>query len=986
MIHRIEVKSKHLDTRAEVRKKQLEQTDFGKKIQQIEIVDVYTLEGNFSEKELQQIANSLHNPVSEIAFINQPAQVNQFDYAIEIGYLPGVTDNIGNTVQEEIEDLLKRKFKTEEHAYSSQITFIQGKLTEQEAIQIGNGLANPLIQRIHIKNFEQFQKQKGMNKIVPKVKLSQETKVDLVKILEMTDLELEELGKKGIQNKDSSRRGPLALSLDYLKTIQAYFKELNRNPTDIELESLAQTWSEHCKHTIFAGPIDELDKGLYKTYIKGATEKIRKEKGAQDFCISVFTDNSGAIDFDENYAITHKVETHNSPSALDPFGGAITGIVGVNRDCIGFGLGAKPVMNQYGFCFGDPKDAQPLYKGANFTQKMLSPKQIMLGVIQGVNAGGNQSGIPTPQGFMYFDSRYKGKPLVFVGTVGLIPKTNKYKKLHEKKANSGEYVVVIGGRVGKDGIHGATFSSEAMDAGSPVTAVQIGDPITQKKLSDAIVKEARDLELYSSITDNGAGGLSCSIAEMAKESNGCFVELNKVPLKYPGLQPWEIWISESQERMTLSIPKEKWEKFEELMNQRGVEATIIGEFMNTGKCEVMFNGKKIMELDLEFLHNGLPKKQLKTTYTKPNFPEPLIQEKENLNSDLLKMIQRLNIASYEFISKQYDHEVQGGSVQKPLQGKGRVNSNATVSKPLLDSDKGVVLSQALYPGYSEIDSYAMAACAIDTAIRNVICAGANLKKMALLDNFCWCSPTESERLGQLKQAVKACYDYATVYGAPFISGKDSMFNDFKGFNEIGESVKISIPPTLLVTSIGVIENCEKTISLDFKTENDLIYIIGETFEELGGSEYYRMIEQGLGNSVPKVNGEKNKQIYEKIEQSIEKELITSAQSIGLGGFGIAVTKMSIAGQLGCEISLHELPGTVFRNEYALFSESQGRIIATINPENKKEFEQTLKGIAFKEIGKVTGNNVKINGLNGKEIANIPVDELTQAYKKTSRDY
>jgi len=365
-----------------------------------------------------------------------------------------------------------------------------------------------------------------MDVVIPKVTIESEPKADEVD-LDLSDEELIKLGKLGVPNADGTRRGPLALSLSYLKTIKAYFEKEGRNPTDIEIESLAQTWSEHCKHTIFAvDSMDEIEEGIYKHYIKAATNKIRKDKGDKDFCRSVFTDNSGGIVFDDKYLITDKAETHNSPSALDPFGGAVTGIVGVNRDCLGFGMGAKPVINRYGYCFGNPQSYIPLYRGKNKTNKSLTPRQIMDGVIEGVNAGGNQSGIPSPQGFAYFEDRYRGKPLVFVGTIGLMPQEVNGKPSWEKKAQPGDKVVVIGGRVGLDGVHGATFSSEVMDGGSPATAVQIGDAITQKKLSDAIAKEARDMDLYNSITDNGAGGISCSVAEMARECGGCYVELD----------------------------------------------------------------------------------------------------------------------------------------------------------------------------------------------------------------------------------------------------------------------------------------------------------------------------------------------------------------------------------------------------------------------------------------------------------------------------
>ena len=581
MATRIEIITKNSDTRTAVRSKKI-QSISNKPLTECHIVDVYTIDKLLTQKQLEIIAKHLTNPLTQEFVIarsetTRPSplggkqsqtrlphsaridDLKPFIFAIEIGYLPGVTDNIATTTKEIIQDLLKASFDDKENVYTSQVTFITGRLSQKDANEIAQSLYNPVIQRIHIKTYKEFVNDGGMDIIVPKVKLNKKPTVSLVN-LDVSDEELTKIGKLGIKNSDGTRRGPLALDLTYMKTIQTYFKKLKRKPTDIELESLAQTWSEHCKHTIFADPIDEIKDGLYKTFIKHATQEIRKKKGKQDFCVSVFTDNSGAILFDNEYLVTHKVETHNSPSALDPFGGAITGIVGVNRDAIGFGMGAKPVANFYGYCFADPRIDTPLFRDEKKTSQMLSSRRIMDGVIDGVNAGGNQSGIPTPQGFVYFHERYRGKPLVFVGTVGLIPRKIKGKLSHVKKAQVGDYIVVVGGRVGKDGVHGATFSSEGLTSGSPSTAVQIGDPITQKKLSDAIVKEARDVQLYNSITDNGAGGISCSIAEMAKESGGCDVQLEKVPLKYPGLEPWEIWISESQERMTLSVPPNNMEK------------------------------------------------------------------------------------------------------------------------------------------------------------------------------------------------------------------------------------------------------------------------------------------------------------------------------------------------------------------------------------------------------------------------------------------
>ncbi|MDP2973890.1 MAG: AIR synthase-related protein, partial [Candidatus Diapherotrites archaeon] len=625
---RIEVFSKIADARAAVKLRKAHAAGF-KQVNGIELVDVYTISSkNLHERDLQQCAELLSNPVAQGSCIAKPFEPKkEFSFAIEIGFLPGVTDNAGNTAAETITDFFKEK-AAGTRVYSSQMLFLQGNVSKENAESIAAGFANSLIERIHIKSRQQYTEEKGMGIVVPLVKLKQKQQADIVD-LDASDAELIEIGKKGIANADGSRRGPLALDLESMRAIKKYFDSAGRKPTDIELESLAQTWSEHCKHTIFAAELDEIKGGLFKERIKKATRLVRAKKGGEDQCVSVFVDNSGAIIFDEKFLVSDKIETHNSPSALDPFGGAITGIVGVNRDAIGFGLGAKPIVNRYGYCFADPKDAALLYKAQNKQNPMLSPERIMLGVIEGVKVGGNCSGIPTPQGFMYFDERYKGKPLVFVGTMGLIARKSKGRNAAEKEAKKGDAIVMVGNRVGLDGIHGATFSSEALSSGSPATAVQIGDPITQKKMSDAIVKEARDLCLYDSITDNGAGGLSCSVAEMAKECNGCLVELEKVPLKYPGMQPWQTWISESQERMTLAIPKEKVKKFIKLMDSRGVEATVIGEFNGSGKCVVKFNGKKVMDIDLRFLHDGLPKKVLLTKEAQQKHPEPDFTEPGN---------------------------------------------------------------------------------------------------------------------------------------------------------------------------------------------------------------------------------------------------------------------------------------------------------------------------------------------------------------------
>jgi len=865
---------------------------------------VYTIDKQLNNEDYNQIGRMFINPLTQVFEINPMKRPKKAGSFIEIGFLPGVTDNAGATAQECIEDLLKIKFKAGEKVYTSELYF-----DCRQAI-------NPLIQRL------------AVNQRLP-------------------------LPKVNLKRKSKASDQPQLLALDQreLNTIRNYFKQKKRRATRIELEALAQTWSEHCKHKIF--------QKFFNKYIKAATKKINKK-----FCASVFKDNSGAINFDKEWLVTYKVETHNSPSALDPFGGAITGIVGVNRDALGFGLGAKPIVNTYGFCFGKPSDEQRFFRDRQLTQPILSTQQIFDGVVKGVNSGGNCSGIPTPQGFVYYDDSYRGKPLIFVGTVGLIPK-----KFLKKRAMAGDYVVMAGGRVGLDGIHGATFSSESLNSGSPVSAVQIGDPITQKKLSDALVREVRDLNLYHSLTDNGAGGLSCSVAEMAKESGGFIVDLEKVPLKYPGLKPWQIWISESQERMTLAVPVKKWLRLKELLARRGVEAVVIGKFTDSGKAVVKYQTKKIMDLDMKFLHDGWPRKILATRLVKNHYPEPRLKLKENLTDELKQMLRQLNIKSFEDISQQYDHEVQGGSVIKPLQGKGKVNGEATVMRPRLNSNQGIVLSQGTYPRYSLIDTGKMAANSLDTAVRNCVSAGADFNRIALLDNFCWCSSNEPERLGELEQAAKACYELAVAYKTPFISGKDSMFNDWFGFDAQERPIKISVLPTLLISAIGIIEDITKAVSLDLKFPGDLIYILGNTKDdELGGSEYYRM-KNKIGNCVPQVDRAKNKRLYQSLSRAIKQRLVASSISVTRGGLAVALAKSALAGKLGLGVEING-------RGKGLFSESSGRLVVTVNPKNKSQFEKIMVGSISCLVGKVTRKpEILINNF-----INLSLSEAGHAYK------
>ncbi len=995
--HRLEIyyRDPELDTRGILLRDQLNELGLGAAIVTVRLSEVYTLEGEFSAGRLREAAALLHNPVIHDFLIDRPRPLAGAGTVLEIGFLPGVTDNVAHTAAETLADAWGAPLAADQGVYSSTIYYFttDAPLSAGDRHLIGRRLANALIERLHWKEAASYEADRGMELVIPRVRLSSGKKIITV-ALDLSEDELVALGREGIiDHYDAKgrpvRRGPLALDLVSLRTIAGYFREIEkRDPTDLELEALAQTWSEHCKHTIFAAAIDELEEGLYKTYIKGATREIRKKRGADDICVSVFVDNSGAIVFDDQWLVTDKVETHNSPSALDPFGGAITGIVGVNRDTIGFGLGAKPIVNRYGFCVADPADLEPLYRRPGQQDQALRPRRILDGVVDGVRVGGNCSGIPTTQGFLHFHPGYKGKPLVFVGTVGLIPRrTEAGRPSHEKAARPGDLVVVLGGRVGLDGIHGATFSSEALTSGSPATAVQIGDPITQKKFSDAIVKEARALDLYNSITDNGAGGISCSVAEMARECGGCEVELEKVPVKYAGMAPWEIWISESQERMTLAVPPEKWPRLEELLNRRGVEATVIGRFTDSGRCRVTYENETVMDMELDFLHDGLPKKFLQTR--KRSSPENDValppREQLPLAELFIGLFGRLNLASHDWVSHQYDFEVQGGSVLKPLVGRNRINGFASVVQPLPDNPRGVALSQSLYPEISDLDTHAAALMAIDTAVRNLIAVGVPTGHIALLDNFCWCSSDEPERLWQLRECARGCYEAALAYGAPFISGKDSMYNDFKGFDADGNPVLISVPPTILISSIGVVPDIGRVRSFAFSRPGDEIWLFGpEAGSALGGSEYLALLrEKGLVAStargrVPECRCEELAAFYETFAAGVANRIFRSVHPLAQGGLALAAGRGALAEGLGFEF---DLPAGG-RADLYLFNESPGRFLVSCDPQRGEEIRRVFSPALARPLGRVRDDGEIVIRQDGAELFRTTEADLLTAYRKT----
>jgi phosphoribosylformylglycinamidine synthase len=963
--------------------------NFSLPVTRVQTIDVYTLDGPLTPRELKQAAQGpLSDPIIQRFAVNRPL-AREFDWLIEVGFRPGVTDNVGKTAREAIELLLKiKKGERRISVHTSRQYLISGKITKADAERIASGLlANDLIERWQIVSAREFDFSRGLPAYVPQVSGASRIAVEEMDLTSADDGDLLSI----------SRQRVLALSLEEMRAIRDYYRDektaarrqavgLGRRTTDVELECLAQTWSEHCKHKIFNSLIHYTDgrqtlviNSLFKTYIKAATEKIRRAKRKKDFCLSVFTDNAGVIKFNDRFNLVFKVETHNSPSALDPYGGALTGIVGVNRDPFGTGLGAKLIFNTDVFCF-----ASPFYK-KKLPPRVLHPRRIYEGVREGVEHGGNKSGIPTVNGSIVFDDRFLGKPLVYCGTAGISPARINGKPSHQKEVRPEDLIVMTGGRIGKDGIHGATFSSEELHEGSPVTAVQIGDPITQKKMTDFLLV-ARDRGLYRAITDNGAGGLSSSVGEMAALSGGCELDLSHAPLKYAGLQPWEILLSEAQERMTLAVDPRKIKEFLSLAKKMDVEATVLGKFTDSGFFHVLYGGKTVAYLDMKFLHEGVPQMRLRARWKPPKHQKPRPAPARDLGAELGKMLSRLNICSKESVVRQYDHEVQGGSVIKPLVGvRNDGPSDAAVIRPLLDSMEGVVVAHGICPRLGDIDTYPMTACAIDEAIRNAVAVGADPDYLAGLDNFCWCDPVPSEKnpdgpykLAQLVRANQALYDYTTAFGVPCISGKDSMKNDY----QIGKT-KISIPPTVLFSVIGVVKDVRKTVTMDAKNPGDLVYVVGETREELGGSEWLAM-KNLIGDSVPRVDAGKALKIYRALFRAIQKGWVASCHDCSDGGLGVALAETAFSGGFGMRLDLRRAPYRgAPRDDYLLFSETAGRFVVTVRPQHQKRWESAMRGCVWAPIGQVTDDDQFIvTGLKGRCVIDEKISALKAAWQKT----
>jgi phosphoribosylformylglycinamidine synthase II len=918
----------------------------------VESVRLFYLNTSVSSADVQRIAAELlTDPVVERYRLSDGKRKRKDPRpAVVVRRKPGVMDPVATSTLQAIADMdiPARRCRTARKYYFS------GKPKRAELETIARAvLANPCIEDIAFKDDVS-----GVFRDAPPYRFQ----TIAVPLAEADDARLQKI----------SREGGLFLNVREMRAIQEHFKSLGRDPTDVELETLAQTWSEHCVHKTLRGIIrfrrpgkrGETIDNLLKNTVFRATKEL-----ARPWCVSVFQDNAGVIDFDDNWCVCFKVETHNHPSALEPYGGAATGIGGVIRDPLGTGLGAKPILNTDIFCF-----APPDYPADKLPPGVLHPRRIMRGVVAGVRDYGNRMGIPTANGALYFDERYLGNCLVYCGNVGLIPRDKCFK--HPK---TGHKIIVVGGRTGRDGIHGATFSSGELThtTGSEFShAVQIGNPIVEKKMVDTLLV-ARDRGLYSAITDCGAGGLSSAVGEMGAEL-GAEVYLDRVPLKYDGLSYTEIWISEAQERMVLAVDPEKVDELLALFASEDVEATVIGEFTETGLLRLRYEGNLVCDLDMKFLHDGLPRYERSAEWTPSKHSEPKTSPKADYTDDLLAVLGSWNVCSKEWVIRQYDHEVQGQTVVKPLQGVHEDGpGDACVITPVLGSLKGLAVGCGMNPKYGDVDPYWMAAAGIDEAVRNVIAVGARPDRIALLDNFCWGNCEKPDRLGSLVLAAQACYDVAVAFGTPFISGKDSLNNEYAT-----DSETIAIPPTLLISAIGLVDDIRRCVTMDLKEPGNPVYLVGMTKDELGGSHWYAL-EKAIGQSVPRVDLKLAPKIFAAVHAAITTGCVRACHDLSEGGLAVTAAEMAFAADLGLEVDLAAVPreDTLKDDGRILFSESTSRFLVEVARRREAEFEKALAGVPCARVGQVTDTGrLVVRGLGGKTVVDAACDRLRKSWK------
>ncbi len=988
-------------------------------VRSVAVADLYFLHGEMDEDAVQRIVDSLlHDPVVEVAqwqrleALARPAMPPD-TWSVEVTLLPGVTDSVAESLLAGARMIGVQGLR---QAATGRRYALTGDLSEQDVQRIARGLlANEVIQRYHVNEL-------AAPPFVDDVK--RETWGVMGDVAAVEVVTLREADAAGLLAISRERR--LSLDLAEMQAIQGYYQAEGREPTDVELEMLAQTWSEHCVHKTFkaiidysgplagsvgdrpeqeetppAGPVGDWElrstrrdrpeqveriDGLLKTYIRAATERA-----AKPWVRSAFVDNAGIVAFDEQFDLAFKVETHNHPSALEPFGGANTGVGGVVRDVIG--VSARPIANTDVLFFG-PADLP----WERLPAGVLHPRRIADGVVAGIGDYGNKMGIPTVNGALFTDDGYTANPLVFCGCLGILPHGS-----HRTAPQAGDLAVVIGGRTGRDGLRGATFSSMEMDhqtgaiAGS---AVQIGHPIHEKQVLEAVL-QARDEGLYTAITDCGAGGLSSAIGEMGSEL-GAVVHLERAPLKYPGLRPWEIWLSEAQERMVLAVPPAHWPRVQAICAGLDVEATALGEFTGDSRLRILYGDDLVGDIDVHFLHDGIPRRHLRAEWSPPQLPIDNCQLTiDNFSEVLLALLALPETRSKESIVRQYDHEVQGGTLVKPFLGAANAGpSDAAVLRPLdalrltnlpidqstnlpaaaasQSTNRALALSVGANPFYTALDPYCMAWAAVDEALRNVVAVGADPDQVSLLDNFSWGNPNLPDRLGSLVRCVQGCYDAAVACGAPFISGKDSLNNEYTG----ADGQKHAIPGTLVVSALAIVPDVSRTVTMDLKHSGDWLYIVGLTRGELGGSALERRF--GIANSgIAPQPPDSALDLYRALHQAISSGLVRACHDCSEGGMAVAAAEMALAGGLGLELHLAAVPRTGYANDDAAiaFSESLGRLLVEVRPSASDKFEALLAGHPVARIGRVRHDDrIVITGVDGQSVIDTDLAAVEQAWR------
>ncbi len=936
---------------------------------------LYHLRGTCTPSEISRVIEELLvDPVTQQAHMPAATQ-GAGDYIIDVFFHPGVTDTLAESIMAGATLL---GITGLESVATGRRYFLDGRLSSHDVRTITEALLyNPVIQFYRLVSAESEREREREQASAGRAAVAR---------LAITQMSAEEL-------LNLSRSSMLALNLAEMRTIQEYYRRQGREPTDVELETLAQTWSEHCSHKTFKASIlyretdaqgqtisEEVIPGLLKSYIMRATEEIGHPQ-----VVAAFSDNAGLVTYSLNYDLAFKVETHNHPSAIEPFGGANTGVGGVIRDVLG--VSARPIACTDVLCFGPPDTpAEELPPG------VLAPRRIASGVVNGVRDYGNKMGIPTVNGAILYHRGYLYNPLVFCGCLGLLPHGT-----HPRQVEAGDLVVVIGGRTGRDGIHGATFSSGEMSsemnarAGS---AVQIGAPITEKQVSEVIL-QAREARLYHAITDCGAGGFSSAIGEMGA-GTGVRVDLSLAPLKYEGLAPWEIWLSEAQERMVLAVPPVALPELKRICAIEEVEITVLGEFTGDGRLTVTWGSEVVADLDMAFLHDGCPQRTLEALWTvRPLTVGAATQpptELPDYPNTLLALLRHPTIGSKEAVVRRYDHEVQAATVLKPLVGRaGNGPGDAAVLQPLLDDEAipraGIVLSNGINPLYGAIDPYHMAINTVDEALRNLTAVGGDIARAALLDNFCWGSPGDPAQLGLLVRAVRGCYEAAVGFGTPFISGKDSLNNEY---HQDGQ--RLPVIPTLLISAVGVIEDATRVVDMSLKAAGNLLYIVGLTRNELAGSHYAEVVgAQALPlTALPQVEIARARTTMLALGQAIRQGLVQACHDLSEGGLAVAAAEMALAGLLGLSLDLARVPcqgleqvDEDFIDTLVLFSESPSRFLVEVAPGQREAFEAHMQasGVeALSPLGHVTASGRFIIKHGAEMLIDLSIAELQAAWK------